>query len=265
MTARRRDKRFCSDSCMKKSQYKRGKGAELEAARAGRTCPYCSKVFTPKRNDTVYCSTACNKKGYYQENKEVMQARNRAWVEANPEKRQEHLARFAERHPDNGKQRYARLKAEPERYAVAQARQRRHYEEHTDEYIERAKRQRELQPTKVYSYKHGCDWDELMADLWHKQDGKCYLCGDPLDREAFRGINLDHDHSCCPLGRSCETCRRGLACPHCNKLIGHAQDDPDRLRRIANSLEAANALVHERMRDSDLEKRGVLFDLEEPA
>lgn len=263
MTAKRRDKRFCSESCMKKSQYKRGRGAELEAARADRTCLYCGEKFTPKRSDAMYCSTSCNKKGNYYENREMMLVRNRAWVQANPEKRQAALERFAERHPDYGKERYARQKADPERHEAAQERQHRHYVEHADEYIERAKRQRELQPTKVYSYKHGCDWDELMADLWHRQDGKCYLCEDALDRDAYRGIHLDHDHACCPLGRSCAACRRGLACPSCNRLIGHAKDDPDRLRRIADNLEVANALVRERMKEADWEKRGVLFDLDE--
>jgi hypothetical protein len=51
--------------------------------------------------------------------------------------------------------------------------------------------------------------------------------------------HLDHDHRCCPRGKSCQYCRRGLACPECNQLIGLAHDDPDRLRRIAANLEIA--------------------------
>jgi predicted nucleic acid-binding Zn ribbon protein len=265
MTSTRRDKRFCSESCMKKAQHKRTLGAEREAARANKTCPWCGKVFTPKRSDAVYCSTACNKRGYYRENKAMSLARGRAWVAANPEKRREHLARFAERHPDDGRDRYARLKADPERYAAAQERSRRYYLEHKDEALERAKLQRERWPTRGYNGRHGCDWEELFAQLWLTQDGKCYLCGDALDRDAYRAIHLDHDHSCCPLGKSCAACRRGLACRRCNVLIGWVDHDPDRLRRIADNLEVANAGVRHRMREADQEKRGVLFDLEEPA
>ena len=264
-TATRRDARYCSASCTKKADYRKGKGAERAAARADRTCPWCGEQFTPKRSDAVYCSAACRTRGYYRENKAMLAARGRTWMQANPEKRKEILARFAERHPDNGKQRYARLKADPERHAAAQEQKHQHYLEHKDEYLERAKRQRERQPTKYLDYKHGCDWAELFARLWHDQDGRCYLCGDPLDPDAYRGIHLDHDHSCCPLGRSCDSCRRGLCCPQCNTLIGWAKDDPARLHRIADNLATANALVRQRMKDADLEKRGILFDLDESA
>jgi hypothetical protein len=213
----------------------------------------------------LYCSLRCNKKSYYDENKEMMLARQRARIQANPEKRKAALARFAERHPDDGKERYARIKADPERLEAERARSRQYYRDHKEEALERARRQRELQPTKAYSYKHGCDWDELIAGLWRAQDGKCYLCGDPLNLDKTRAVHLDHDHSCCPLGRSCKVCRRGLACAACNALIGHGRDDPDRIHRIADSLAVANALVRERMKEADLTKRGVLFDLEEPA
>lgn len=251
MTATRRDKRFCSPSCMKKDQYRRNKGAAREAARANRPCGYCGKPFTPKRSDAVHCSPECRGKGYYRETREIQRERGRAWVEANPEKRQAALARFGERHPDYGKERYARLKADPDRYAAERERGHLFYLEHRDEALERARRQRERWPTKSYTYKVGCDWDELFARFWHAQEGKCYLCGDPLDRSKYRGIHLDHDHACCGPVRSCEKCRRGLACPHCNTLIGWARDDPDRLRRIADNLEAANALVRKRRDEAE--------------
>lgn len=253
MTAARRDKRYCSQVCTAKARnerYRKAKGAEKEAARADKTCPYCEKVFTPKRSDAVYCSPGCSSKGYYRENKEMQLARGRAWMEANPEKRRQYLERFKKRHPDNGKERYAQLRADPERYAEVQEQKRQYYLEHKDEIHERARRQRQRWPTREYNTKHGCDWDELFAQLWHTQQGKCYLCEDPLDRGKYRGIHLDHDHSCCRLGRSCEKCRRGLACMQCNSLIGWAKDDPDRMRRIADNLEAANILVRQRMSES---------------
>jgi hypothetical protein len=78
------------------------------------------------------------------------------------------------------------------------------------------------------------DW----AAMWSAQQGRCYLCGDPLSVEKNQ-THIDHDHSCCPPRTSCSFCRRGLACGACNAIIGHARDDPARLRRIADSLELA--------------------------
>ncbi len=84
--------------------------------------------------------------------------------------------------------------------------------------------------------RHGSDYVEVFAATWQVQGGRCYLCGDDLVAEqAF----IDHDHRCCPPARSCAYCRRGLACPNCNSMIGFAQDDPARLRQMADNLEAA--------------------------
>jgi hypothetical protein len=91
---------------------------------------------------------------------------------------------------------------------------------------------------------------ELHA-LYLEQDGRCYLCGDPLPRD-LRKTAVDHDHSCCPgpdpepgsgYVTSCGRCVRGIACSACNQLIALARDDPDRLRRIADNLEVANRYV----------------------
>lgn len=74
------------------------------------------------------------------------------------------------------------------------------------------------------------------------QMGCCYLCGEPLPVEP-RKVHVDHDHSCCRGSRSCGTCIRGLACEACNTGVGMFGDDPDRMRRVADSLEMANARV----------------------
>lgn len=87
------------------------------------------------------------------------------------------------------------------------------------------------------------------ADLMRMHDaqqGLCYLCGDPLPHDRHF-LAIDHDHRCCPPKSSCARCRRGLTCHGCNVLIGHAQDDPQRLRRIADNLEAAIAAAGERI------------------
>jgi hypothetical protein len=83
---------------------------------------------------------------------------------------------------------------------------------------------------------------EEWAAMWEQQDGRCYLCGTPLNGK----VHVDHDHSCCPQNRSCRICRRGLACSQCNMAIGLANDDPGRLRQMADALEAAQAAVGRR-------------------
>lgn len=82
------------------------------------------------------------------------------------------------------------------------------------------------------------------AALLEEQSGCCYLCGDEL---ALDDAIIEHDHRCCQRPNTCAACRRGLACRPCNILVGMALDDPDRLRRIADSLDAAKALVDDRI------------------
>lgn len=82
---------------------------------------------------------------------------------------------------------------------------------------------------------HGTDYAAMFAELWDAQDGKCYLCGDPL--VPGPKTHVDHDHTCCGYKRTCAYCRRGLACDRCNHVLGHVEDDPERLRRIADNLE----------------------------
>jgi len=87
---------------------------------------------------------------------------------------------------------------------------------------------------------HNGDADQIRADLWEAQLRCCYLCEQPLDLALAR---IDHDHRCCPQGRSCAGCRRGVTHDRCNRLIGAADDDPELLRRIAGNLEHALAVL----------------------
>jgi len=87
---------------------------------------------------------------------------------------------------------------------------------------------------------------EDYAAIWQEQDGRCYLCGEKMDRGSVR---IDHDYSCCPRNASCPVCRRGLAHHQCNIMIGQAGEDPARLRRAADALEAAQLAVARRKAD----------------
>jgi hypothetical protein len=92
--------------------------------------------------------------------------------------------------------------------------------------------------------KHGMTLDDYEM-MWLNQEGRCYLCGDELVIETGnmpggqRLPPIEHDHRCCPPGRSCSRCQRGLSCSRCNLVVGHALDDPARLHRIAENLEVA--------------------------
>jgi hypothetical protein len=123
------------------------------------------------------------------------------------------------------------------RFCSVKCQRRKHALDNREIYNEQARNYRKRHPTKGMSYRHKCDWDALIEELKETQQGRCYLCGDDLDLTKERGFHLDHDHDCCPYGFSCESCRRGLTCPNCNLAVGHAKDDPSRLRRIADNLE----------------------------
>lgn len=103
---------------------------------------------------------------------------------------------------------------------------------------ERARRRYKQDSSKVKAasrtVKHGKLIHDWISATWEQQDGKCYLCGDPLPQG--RNLAVDHDHTCCPARHSCPYCRRGLACSPCNQIIGLAGDDPERLRKIAENL-----------------------------
>ena len=87
---------------------------------------------------------------------------------------------------------------------------------------------------------------EQQAQMRVDQQGCCYLCERQLPDNSQQ-VHVDHDHSHCPPGTSCAICRRGLACSSCNTAIGLLNDDPDRIRRVADNLEHAQAGTRERI------------------
>ena len=57
------------------------------------------------------------------------------------------------------------------------------------------------------------DLEQLLTD----QDSRCAICTDPI---TLDDLHIDHDHECCPMGKSCSKCRRGLLCMSCNHRLG---------------------------------------------
>ena len=128
-----------------------------------------------------------------------------------PEKQREYQRRYRERHPE-------RVKANDRKRNYTKEWAAAHPEAAWAYRLKRAHKMTPLQ----------------YEQLWEKQGGCCYLCGDELVRGK---VHIDHDHDCCPEQKSCPLCRRGLACRRCNWVIGWCDEDPDKLRRIADSLQ----------------------------
>lgn len=60
---------------------------------------------------------------------------------------------------------------------------------------------------------------------------RCAIC-DAADRELV----IDHDHDCCPRGRACGKCFRGMLCRPCNVALGMLKDSPALLRKAARYI-----------------------------
>jgi hypothetical protein len=95
-------------------------------------------------------------------------------------------------------------------------------------------------------WKFGLSREETVR-RFNEQRGRCYMGGEPLDLDAPRGFFVDHARWCCPGIKSCGQCVRGLTCDSCNKGAGCFGDDPARLRRAADAIEAADAAVSAQM------------------
>jgi hypothetical protein len=71
------------------------------------------------------------------------------------------------------------------------------------------------------------------------QGGACAICQRATGKT--RRLAVDHDHKQAVLDghdeeKACQSCRRGLLCRPCNRLLGHLRDDPTALERAADYL-----------------------------
>src|ERR1035437_2133977 len=67
---------------------------------------------------------------------------------------------------------------------------------------------------------------EDYKDMLAEQALLCALCFLPLVGK----VCIDHNHKCCPQGKSCGKCRRGIVHSACNLILGHSKDNPELLR-----------------------------------
>lgn len=70
-------------------------------------------------------------------------------------------------------------------------------------------------------------YDQMLAD----QGFQCAICGEPHKDEKFKRLHVDHCHETGKI--------RGLLCTLCNTALGKMKDDPDRLRKAADYIEAS--------------------------
>ncbi len=54
-------------------------------------------------------------------------------------------------------------------------------------------------------------------------------------------LSLDHDHACCPGGRACPKCVRGVLCSNCNSALGLVADDRQVLLNLVAYLDKWNS------------------------
>jgi hypothetical protein len=206
-------------------------------------CQWCSSEFTAKRSDARFCSGVCHAASYNSINEERIREVKRRWAVENRDKVRESQRKWQEKYGEEARLKKLDAYRTQDREEL-RARSKADYRKHREKRLEYARNRRQSFPT--WRGKYG-PLQQIWDSFWEAQGGKCYLCGSILRKDIPRSIQLDHDHSCCPLGRSCEKCRRGLACTDCNILIGRAGDDPDRLHRIANNLASAKEEVRRRM------------------
>lgn len=75
-----------------------------------------------------------------------------------------------------------------------------------------------------------------IIHLLEWQKNKCPVCKTPLCLTKSKTWVVDHDHSCCPAGKFCDKCIRGILCGLCNRMLGLARDSVKTLERGAYYL-----------------------------
>ena len=73
---------------------------------------------------------------------------------------------------------------------------------------------------------------EAFEAILAAQGGGCAVCGTTSPTGQGNTFHVDHDHSCCPGGKTCGKCVRGILCTRCNMALGLLDDDRTRIARL---------------------------------
>lgn len=76
--------------------------------------------------------------------------------------------------------------------------------------------------------------EEKWNSLFDSQGRACAACGSK--ETSGWDWHTDHDHACCPYGRSCGKCIRGILCDSCNRALGAMKDKIERLQSLIDYL-----------------------------
>jgi len=99
------------------------------------------------------------------------------------------------------------------------------WREENKEYVREVKR--------LAQFTHYSVTEEWYERTLAEQGGKCAICDSPRNRGNGTRFHIDHDHNCCPTGRGCENCVRGLLCGVCNTMLGTIENLEWRRKAIA--------------------------------
>lgn len=84
------------------------------------------------------------------------------------------------------------------------------------------------QSGKHYAGKFGI----TVERYWELINAGCQICGAMKSSDGKR-LAIDHDHACCPGGRSCGKCVRGALCKTCNTGIALFGESVEKLTAAA--------------------------------
>jgi hypothetical protein len=157
------------------------------------------------------------------DNRETFRATHRRWVEANKERNADHKKKWLEANRDTMTYKASKLRSS-----------RKYYMNNPQKRVASTMKWQQQNPEKVKHYgvvsqlkRYGITIEKRDA-LFLKQDKKCAIC--KTAEPQGKGWHVDHCHS---TGKV-----RGILCPHCNLMIGHARDS-------AKTLQAAIEYLNE--------------------
>jgi len=74
--------------------------------------------------------------------------------------------------------------------------------------------------------RYGATLEWYQAKFIEQNEG-CAICGSATPDVRSNFMFVDHRHGCCPRGKACDKCRRGLLCSRCNNSLERIDNIPD--------------------------------------
>lgn len=237
----RRDQLYCSKRCKVRAAVKR-RPKKPKTIPADIECRFCHAVFTPSSRGGSVCYSEECQRAYHTEASNQSHERARA---ARPPK----LCANAKCRKEFIVTAHNKTYCSPEckREALLERRRAREYrpapifcEECGEQIPYKSGRRRFCSDEhRKDSIARHARWKTKGITIDHGMPLICGLCGATEGR-----LDIDHDHTCCPKGRSCGKCTRGFLCRPHNVGLGMFGDDPEQLRAAADYIERFRATLN---------------------